>query len=81
VKVIFGGEKSMTPLEPTEDETRLLRDLEQRGGRGMISGNKNHRGLRRLVEAGYVADKRGAPDAVLYEITEVGLIALSRLKS
>ena len=61
-------------LKLTADEANLLRDLEKRGGEAKISGNKNHAGLKRLVDHFLVSAQsdRTASDTVYYTLTDNG---------
>ena len=66
----------MKPDELTDDELRLMRDLESRGGTAMISGNKSDKGLDRVVDAGYVNAQTAALDTIIYTLTPEGNRAL-----
>ena len=58
----------------TEEETKLLRELEK--GEQSITGNNNRDGLRRLVEAKYVTEQSTNISTTLYTITDAGRAAL-----
>ena len=58
----------------TGDEIRLLRELELRGGQAIISGNKRHADLDRIVEEGLATRQlaRGSMDTEIYTLTDEG---------
>jgi hypothetical protein len=57
-------------LELTSEELALLRQLEQ--GERTISGNKDRRGLGRLIEADYVKERALNISDTIYTITPLG---------
>ena len=63
-------------IDLTNDEVHLLRDLYTQRGLAMISGNKSHKGLDRLVDVGHVECRHVAPDANIYELMPAGAEAL-----
>jgi hypothetical protein len=57
-------------LELTREELGFLRQLEQ--GERTISGNKDRRGLGRLIEAEYVKERALNISDTIYTITPLG---------
>ena len=60
-------------LELTREELGFLRELEQ--GERTISGNKDRRGLSRLIEAEYVKERALNISDTIYTITRLGRAA------
>ena len=61
----------------TAGEITLLKQLEAAGDRGRTIKGAPATHLQRLVKIGYVTDRGGGRDVVLYRITDLGRTALA----
>ena len=69
----------MADVELTEADSRILQEVEQRGGI-TISENRSALDYRRLAEAGFLENQAVSIDAERFEITDKGREALAKKK-
>ena len=69
---------TLTAADLTEEEIRLLRQLDDNGGgAAQMSGMKDQTGLDRLIEGGFVLAQSISLDAIECTITPAGNSALN----
>jgi hypothetical protein len=72
---VFRFEYELVQAALTEDEISLLGQLREKDR--TISGNRSRKGLRRLIDAGYVVERSLNLSDTIYSITEPGRAALT----